>query len=46
MIYVDVEVIIEKVLGCILNNNDLYIEAYKKYKDCLYAYEVVCCYDD
>lgn len=46
MIYADVEAITEKVSGCTPNNNDSYTEAYKKHKDCSYAHEVVCCYDD
>ena len=46
VIYADFEAIVEKIHGVKNNSGSSYTDAYQKHKDCSYAYNVVCCYDD
>ena len=46
VIYADFEAITEKILGCRLDDDSSYTEAYQRHTDCGYGYKVVCCYDD
>ena len=46
VIYADFEAIIEKVHGCLPNNEKSYTEAYQKHTDCGYGYKIVCHYND
>ena len=46
VIYADFEAITEKISRCQPNNDKSYTEAYQKYTDCGYGYNIVCCYDD
>ena len=46
VIYADFETITKKIDGCGQNKEKSYTEAYQKHEACVYAYKVICFYDD